>query len=103
MYDKKENCCHDGKQACLCERDCELCDESTDEECIGDVGNEQQSRRQREHKGGRTGRPAAYPIKCGKCGKGTDEYPIDGPLGKDRGKRGQIHCSILLKTTNYVL
>ena len=56
-------------------------DESADEERIGEVGNEQERRRQREHKGGGAGRPAAYTVERGKCGEGTDEYPIDGPMG----------------------
>src|SRR3989344_5786894 len=98
-YDKKEDSHHDGKQACLRKRRCELGDESTDEECIGEVGDQQQRRGQREHKGGRTGRPAAYPVKCGKSGKSTDEYTINGPIRKHGRKRGQIHRSILLQIT----
>src|SRR3990167_9471734 len=95
VYDEKEDSRHDGKYACLRERRCELCDESADEERTREVGNEQERRRQREHKGGRTRRAVAHCVERGKRGKRADEYPINGPLGKNVRSCTEVHTDII--------
>src|SRR3989344_3591578 len=92
MDDEVESDCHDGEYTRLRERGCELGDESTNEERVGEIGNEQQRRRQREHKGGRARRAVAH---CVERGKRTDEYPINGPLGKNVRSRTEVHTDII--------
>ena len=79
----------------LRERGCELGDESANEERVGEIGNEQQRRRQREHKGGRARRAVAHCVERGKRGKRADEYPINGPVGKNVRNSTYVHADII--------